>query len=90
MVAIPVVVFNYLKSDAQVDVTLENIGEFEFADYSNDVEAPPPSNEKSPNLEFLGVAIENFTNFRNFSQVWNCTGDEKSPLTPAAGKLSLF
>lgn len=37
IVAIPVVVFNYLSKDVTADVTLENIGQFEFADYSNDV-----------------------------------------------------
>lgn len=40
VVAVPVMVFNYLNSDAAVDVTLENIGEFEFADYSNEIEGP--------------------------------------------------
>lgn len=42
VVAIPVIVFNYLNSDVSVDVTMENIGEFEFSDYSNDLETPPP------------------------------------------------
>jgi len=37
IVAIPVVVFNYLSKDVTADVTLENIGQFEFADYSNEV-----------------------------------------------------
>ncbi|VVC42395.1 Alpha-2-macroglobulin, thiol-ester bond-forming,Alpha-macroglobulin, receptor-binding,Alpha-2- [Cinara cedri] len=36
-VAIPVVVFNYLSKDVTADVTLENIGQFDFADYSNEV-----------------------------------------------------
>lgn len=45
-IIIPVMVFNYLSSDASVDVTMENVGEFEFADYTNDIEAPvgKPSN----------------------------------------------
>lgn len=34
--AIPVVVFNYLNKDVTADVTLENIGQFDFADYSNE------------------------------------------------------
>ncbi|XP_050529257.1 CD109 antigen-like isoform X2 [Daktulosphaira vitifoliae] len=37
VVAIPVVVFNYLNKDVTADVTLENIGQFEFADYSNEI-----------------------------------------------------
>lgn len=37
IVAIPVVVFNYLSKDVTADVTLENVGQFDFADYSNDV-----------------------------------------------------
>lgn len=37
IVAIPVVVFNYLSKDVTADVTLENIGQFDFADYSNEV-----------------------------------------------------
>lgn len=45
--AIPVMIFNYLNSDASVDVTMENIGEFEFADYSNDLEAPIGTVENS-------------------------------------------
>lgn len=43
VVAIQSVVFNYMKSDAVVDVTLENSGEFEFADFSNDIESPSQS-----------------------------------------------
>ncbi|XP_065223295.1 CD109 antigen-like isoform X2 [Planococcus citri] len=40
VIAVPAMIFNYLNSDAFVDVTMENIGEFEFADYSNEIEAP--------------------------------------------------
>jgi len=36
-VSIPVVVFNYLNKDVTADVTLENIGQFDFAETSNDV-----------------------------------------------------
>ncbi|XP_027843967.2 CD109 antigen-like isoform X1 [Aphis gossypii] len=36
-VSIQVVVFNYLNKDVTADVTLENIGQFDFADTSNDV-----------------------------------------------------
>uniref|UniRef100_A0A2H8TEP0 TEP1-F n=1 Tax=Melanaphis sacchari TaxID=742174 RepID=A0A2H8TEP0_9HEMI len=36
-VSIQVVVFNYLSKDVTADVTLENIGQFDFADNSNDV-----------------------------------------------------
>lgn len=43
VVAIQSVVFNYMKSDVIVDVTLENSGEFEFADFSNDIDSPSPS-----------------------------------------------
>lgn len=42
VVAIPVVVFNYLNKDVTADVTLENNeGHFEFADQSNDVNDIP-------------------------------------------------
>uniref|UniRef100_A0A1B6EFY6 TEP1-F n=1 Tax=Clastoptera arizonana TaxID=38151 RepID=A0A1B6EFY6_9HEMI len=41
IVAIPVVVFNYMDKDVVADVTLENSGQFEFADYSNDVNDAP-------------------------------------------------
>ncbi|XP_075211329.1 CD109 antigen-like isoform X2 [Lycorma delicatula] len=37
VVAIPVVVFNYMNRDVTADVTLENTGQFEFADQTNDV-----------------------------------------------------
>lgn len=37
VVAIPVVVFNYLSKDVTADVTLENVGQFDFADESNDI-----------------------------------------------------
>ncbi|XP_050425560.1 CD109 antigen-like isoform X2 [Adelges cooleyi] len=37
VVAIPVVVFNYLSKDVSADVTLENVGQFYFADYSNEI-----------------------------------------------------
>ncbi|KAK7574336.1 hypothetical protein V9T40_011527 [Parthenolecanium corni] len=45
VVAIQSVVFNYMKSDVIVDVTLENSGEFEFADFSNDIDSPSPTLE---------------------------------------------
>ncbi|XP_025405669.1 CD109 antigen-like isoform X2 [Sipha flava] len=35
IIAIPVVVFNYMRKDVTADVTLENIGQFDFADYTN-------------------------------------------------------
>ncbi|XP_073987023.1 CD109 antigen-like isoform X2 [Rhodnius prolixus] len=38
---IPVVVFNYMDKSVYADVTLENTGQFEFADYSNDVNEAP-------------------------------------------------
>lgn len=41
IVAIPVVVFNYMDKDVIADVTLENAGQFDFADYSNDVNDSP-------------------------------------------------
>lgn len=41
IVNIPVVVFNYMDRDVVADVTLENAGEFDFADYSNDVNDVP-------------------------------------------------
>ncbi|XP_017300547.2 CD109 antigen [Diaphorina citri] len=41
VVAIPVVVFNYLSQDLVADVTLENVGQFDFADFSNEVDAAP-------------------------------------------------
>nr|XP_014289274.1 CD109 antigen-like isoform X3 [Halyomorpha halys] len=40
-VSIPVVVFNYMDKTIQAEVTFENSGEFEFADYSNDVNDQP-------------------------------------------------
>ncbi|XP_039279526.1 CD109 antigen isoform X2 [Nilaparvata lugens] len=41
IVSIPVVVFNYMDKDVTADVTIENSGQFEFADYSNDVNDQP-------------------------------------------------
>lgn len=43
IVAIPIVVFNYMNKDLEVDVTLENeqLENFEFAEVSNDVSAQP-------------------------------------------------
>lgn len=41
IVAIPVVVFNYMDREVAADVTLENSGQFDFADYSNDVNDVP-------------------------------------------------
>ncbi|XP_046675493.1 CD109 antigen-like isoform X2 [Homalodisca vitripennis] len=41
IVAIPVVVFNYMDKDVDAEVTLENSDEFNFADYSNDVNDVP-------------------------------------------------
>ena len=37
IVAIPIVVFNYMNKDLTVEVVLENNGEFEFAEVSNEV-----------------------------------------------------
>lgn len=42
IVAIPIVVFNYLNRDTVADVTLENVGQFDFADFSNEVDDPSP------------------------------------------------
>uniref|UniRef100_A0A0K8ST58 Alpha-2-macroglobulin domain-containing protein n=1 Tax=Lygus hesperus TaxID=30085 RepID=A0A0K8ST58_LYGHE len=39
--SIPVVVFNYMSKPVQAEVTLENSGQFEFADFSNDVNDQP-------------------------------------------------
>ena len=43
IVAIPIVVFNYMNKDLEVDVTLENeqLENFEFAEVSNEVNAQP-------------------------------------------------
>lgn len=41
IVAIPVVVFNYMDNDVEADVVLENSDQFNFADYSNDVNDVP-------------------------------------------------
>jgi len=43
IVAIPIVVFNYMNKDLEVDVTLENeqLENFEFAEVSNEVSAQP-------------------------------------------------
>ena len=37
IVAIPIVVFNYMSKDLSVEVVLENNGDFEFAEVSNEV-----------------------------------------------------
>lgn len=37
IVAIPIVVFNYMSKDLNVEVVLENNGDFEFAEVSNEV-----------------------------------------------------
>ena len=37
IVAIPIVVFNYINKDLSVEVVLENNGDFEFAEVSNEV-----------------------------------------------------
>lgn len=43
IVAIPIVVFNYMDKDLVAEVTLENLGleNFEFAEISNDIDAVP-------------------------------------------------
>ncbi|XP_014247621.1 CD109 antigen-like isoform X2 [Cimex lectularius] len=41
MISIPVVVFNYMDKDITAEVILENSGQFEFSDYSNDVIESP-------------------------------------------------
>lgn len=41
IVAIPIVVFNYLDKDATADVVLEHAGQFEFAEVSNEVHDTP-------------------------------------------------
>ena len=37
IVAIPVVVYNYINKDLSVEIVLENNGDFEFAEISNEV-----------------------------------------------------
>ncbi|XP_012262615.2 CD109 antigen-like isoform X2 [Athalia rosae] len=41
IVAIPIVVFNYLDKDVTAEVVLENAGQFEFAEISNEVHDTP-------------------------------------------------
>lgn len=43
IVAIPIVVFNYMNKDVEADVTLENeqLENFEFSEVSNDVNERP-------------------------------------------------
>lgn len=45
VVAIPIVVFNYMDRDVSAEVTLEHSGDLEFAEVSNDVNAPPSPSE---------------------------------------------
>lgn len=41
VVAIPIVVFNYMNEDVEAEVTLDNsLGELEFADTENELETP--------------------------------------------------
>lgn len=41
IVAIPIVVFNYMSRDTTAEVTLEHAGQFEFAEVSNEVNDTP-------------------------------------------------
>lgn len=41
IVAVSIVVFNYLNKDLTVEVVLDNEGQFEFAEMSNDVHEAP-------------------------------------------------
>ncbi|XP_015601908.1 CD109 antigen isoform X2 [Cephus cinctus] len=41
IVAIPIIVFNYLDKDLTAEVLLENANQFEFAEISNEVHEPP-------------------------------------------------
>lgn len=44
VVAIPIVVFNYMDQDVTAEVTLDNVGqEFEFTEISNEINDAPPS-----------------------------------------------
>lgn len=51
IVAIPIVIFNYMNEDVTADVTLDNeLQEFEFADISNEVEETPSKHNHTKNL----------------------------------------
>lgn len=41
IVAIPIVVFNYMDKDVTADVVLQHEGQFEFAEVSNEVHDTP-------------------------------------------------
>lgn len=48
VVAIPISVFNYMKKDMTVTVVLENNGDFEFAEASNEVHDTKRKNHLYP------------------------------------------
>lgn len=41
IVAVPIVVFNYMDKDTTAEVILEHAGQFEFAELSNEVNDSP-------------------------------------------------
>lgn len=61
IVAIPIVVFNYINKDLTVEVVLENDGDFEFAEVSNEVHET-----KSKKRFFLSLINSNFNNYYHF------------------------
>lgn len=56
-VAIPVVVFNYMNKDVDAEVTLENSDQFNFADYSNDVNDIPRRKHEILSKYFIAIYV---------------------------------
>jgi len=81
IVAVPVVVFNYLSKDVTADVTLENIGQFDFADYSNEVKDSSELYRPRLNVNWFGRGQYGGTRptvcIRNCLQNWNCTNGNR-------------
>lgn len=63
IVAIPIVVFNYMNKDVEADVTLENeqLENFEFAEVSNDVNEQPSKCSCGNGSKYYQVGFQNLT-----------------------------
>lgn len=63
IVAIPIVVFNYMNKDVEADVTLENeqLDNFEFAEVSNDVNEQPSKCPYGNGSKYYQVGFEILT-----------------------------
>lgn len=65
IVAIPIVIFNYMNKDLNVEVVLENNGDFEFAEVSNEVHDTKRTHDSITKTMFplTGINLSNSPKF---------------------------